>query len=502
MLSLNEGIYCWRTASALRGRFLIDGDEYFKDIYETLQQAREKILIVGWDWDTHVDLIKGQDQVSANAKFPSQLKAFLERLVEVNPALEIYVLIWKPSPVFFADREHLLSYKMNSQTHPRLHFSLDSHHPPGASHHQKIVVIDDEVAYCGGFDLTKDRWDTRDHKGENPLRRNGHEYEPFHDIQVRVEGPVAKDLGDLVRERWKRATGKIISATHRHRSYQAASETQGRYDFREVEVAIARTEPKYKGYPVCREVEHSLLEQISQAQRYIYIENQYLTARSTVDALKKTLQQEQGPEIIIVLPLTSQGWFEKRTLVATRDMVLRELRAADIYGRLGVYYPFLPDYETGVKVHSKLVISDDECCNIGSANLNNRSMALDTECNLIFDARTNDEFREVIFNLRCDLLAEHSGQPVDKVKKALRSQSMKSWIEHQVPQGRHLRPIPAREMSAVQKTLYDLNAIDREDPWFFDLPPLLKHKSLVCATLGLTLAALLWLLTVGRHGVH
>ena len=53
-----------------------------------------------------------------------------------------------------------LSLKRASE---RIRFALDSHHPVGACHHQKIVVIDDRVAFCGGIDVTTGRWDTRDH---------------------------------------------------------------------------------------------------------------------------------------------------------------------------------------------------------------------------------------------------------------------------------------------------------------------------------------------------
>ncbi len=52
--------------------------------------------------------------------------------------------------------------------HRRIDFKFDTNHPLGCSHHQKIVVIDDRVAVCGGIDMTSERWDTRDHREEEP----------------------------------------------------------------------------------------------------------------------------------------------------------------------------------------------------------------------------------------------------------------------------------------------------------------------------------------------
>ncbi len=46
-------------------------------------------------------------------------------------------------------------------------------------------------------------------------------------------------------------------------------------------------------------------------------------------------------------------------------------------------------------VHSKVMIVDDGFLRVGSANLNNRSMGADTECDLAFEASC-DEHREFI----------------------------------------------------------------------------------------------------------
>ena len=97
---------------------------------------------------------------------------------------------------------------------------LDGAHPPGASHHQKIVVIDDSLAFCGGIDMTGDRWDTREHRDDEPRRitPGGAPYAPWHDATTAIEGPAAAALGELARDRWRRAGGAALApVTGRHR---------------------------------------------------------------------------------------------------------------------------------------------------------------------------------------------------------------------------------------------------------------------------------------------
>jgi phosphatidylserine/phosphatidylglycerophosphate/cardiolipin synthase-like enzyme len=103
-----------------------------------------------------------------------------------------------------------------------------------------------------------------------------------------------------------------------------------------------------------------------------------------------------------------------------RERFLRRLRKADKYGRLRVYCPVIRDGEdeSMISVHSKLMIVDDVFLRVGSANLNNRSMGLDTECDLVIEG--NDErIRAQICLLRERLLAEHLGTSAESVRQSL-----------------------------------------------------------------------------------
>src|SRR5690606_33261766 len=151
--------------------------------------------------------------------------------------------------------------------------ALDDQHPLGASLHQKLVVIDDAVAFVGGIDLTIDRLDDPSHRPDDPRRCNadGSSYAPLHDVQAAVDGPAARALAAVARERWERATGTVLAPV------EAESDPwpdELPVDIADAEVAIARTYPPWRGARAIREVERLHLASIAQARETIYIENQ------------------------------------------------------------------------------------------------------------------------------------------------------------------------------------------------------------------------------------
>src|SRR5690606_27984107 len=138
---------------------------------------------------------------------PEQLAPFLTELVGRRPELKIHILLWDYSMLFAFSREPLPQVKLAWKTPEQISVCLDDVLPVGASHHTKIVVIDEAVAFCGGLDLTIRRWDTPAHAMENAARTDpaGEPYRPFHDVQMMVDGEAAKALGELARGRWRDA---------------------------------------------------------------------------------------------------------------------------------------------------------------------------------------------------------------------------------------------------------------------------------------------------------
>src|SRR5688572_12698801 len=285
---LAPGRNCWRIERAERMAFLVDGEAYFTAVREALASAERSILILGWDIDSRLQLVPG----GANDGWPEPLGEFLDALVRKRRGLHAHVLSWDFAMLFALEREWMPVYKLDRRTHRRLKFRLDAVHPLGASHHQKIVVVDDKVAFCGGLDLTKCRWDTPEHRVDEPLRCDsaGKPYAAFHDIQAAVDGDAARALGELARMRWLDATGERLAPP----AAVAGDPWPKRVapDLGPVDVAISRTMPALpeglspakrrqpsdadRGRPV-EEIRALTLDMIARAKRTIFVEQQYFT---------------------------------------------------------------------------------------------------------------------------------------------------------------------------------------------------------------------------------
>lgn len=436
---LFPGDTCWRLARADRVAFLIDAAAYFSAFKAAALRARRSIIIVGWDVDSRVRLEPDRDDVPA----PDELGEFLDHLVSNRSGLHVHVLAWNFPIVFAGDRELFTSYRLGLMTHRRLRYCLDSVHPVGGCHHQKIVVIDDALAFVGGIDFASRRWDTPEHRLDDDRRADpsGRAYPPFHDMQVMLDGDAAAALGVLARERWVRATGKKITTVAG--GPELWPNGVG-VDLHDADVAIARTDPGVDGLVLTREVEALHLAAIARAERYIYIENQYLTAGRVAAALVDVLDRELGPEVVIVLPQENYDWLEQATMTARRNSLIHALRQADRHGRLRVLCPVHSD--VAIHVHAKIMISDDRLIRVGSANLSNRSMGLDSECDIAIET----EERDVVRHLLTRLVGEHTGADPDEVASAFsRTGSLVQAIEALDARERRLVPVDVGEADEV-----------------------------------------------------
>jgi len=405
---LQPGSNCWRIERAGRFAMLVDAAAYFGAVRQAIRSARHSIFILSWDIDSRMRLVPE----GANDGYPEPLGDFLHQIVAERPGLRAYVLNWDFAVLYALEREFLPTYKLGWRTHPRLEFFMDAKHPVGASHHQKIVVVDDALAFVGGLDLTRCRWDTPAHRCDEPRRcdADGNKHGPFHDVQAMVDGSVARALGELVRERWRRATGAmpdapLLAAHTGPDPWPAGVEP----DLSDVDVAISRTEPAFDGVPGVHEIRQLHLDAIARARSHLFFENQYFTSAQISAALAERLQPEEGPEIVVISPRAQSGWLEDMTMGVLRARVHRTLKEADRHGRYRLLCPHLPGLAEGcLNVHSKVFAVDDDVLSIGSANLSNRSMAFDTECNLTIEAPPGDgRVRAAIARMRNRLLGEH-----------------------------------------------------------------------------------------------
>ena len=412
------GENCWRTAHAARVAVLVDGEAYFDAFAAAAEQAQRSILILAWDFNSQTVLRAPADGP------PLLLGDFLNFLVRRRRRLEVRVLIWDYPMIFGTDREFPPIYGLGWKPHRRVRVRYDNTHPVGGCHHQKMVVIDDRIAFCGGIDLTARRWDTCEHRPGDARRVvAGAPYPPFHDLMMMVDGEAAGALGVLARERWQAATGRRLeSLPTRADPWPKCVEPLTT----DVEIAVARTLPPGEQRPPVREVEALYLDLIAGAERYIYIENQYFTSEKIGEALAARLAQETGPEIVLVLRLLSHGWLEELTMQKLRHRLIERLRQADRGARFHAYYAFIDGLEAGtcIDVHSKLMLIDDAWLRVGSANLCNRSMALDSECDLALEASGRTDIARQIRALRDRLLAEHLGVPPERVAREIEARGL------------------------------------------------------------------------------
>ncbi|MBN9088076.1 MAG: phospholipase [Reyranella sp.] len=456
----------WRRERATRASLVVDAADYFAAARQAMLKARRRIMLVGWDFDARIELggrLPGE---------PRTLGDFILWLVEQKPALEVFLLRWNIGALRTLFRGPTMLTVMRWMAHRRVHWRLDAASPTGASHHHKIVAIDDSVAFCGGIDMTSNRWDTPAHRDDDPRRLSptGSPYGAWHDTIMAVEGPAAAALAELARDRWHEAGGPALEPVFGTTDCWPESLPA---QFRDVSVAISRTRPvsatgnsTANGQPPVYEVEQAFLSAIDRAQRTIYAESQYFASRRIAEAMAERLNEPDGPEIVLVNPLAAHGWLEPIAMDTARARLVEFVHRADRNDRLRLYYPVTAGGQP-IYVHAKVLIADDRILHAGSSNMNNRSLRLDTECDLTIDAQQpgNAPAAATIAGLRDALLAEHLGVTPEAVRQTAEQEgSLIGAIELLRGDGRSLRPLEMQPLSDVETWLADNELLDPEGP--------------------------------------
>jgi len=458
----------WRYARASRAHVVVDGAAYFELVRDAMLNARQRIFFISWDFDTRVRLRGGRRwwNLPRKHRFPARLGAFIIWLVRRRPGLEVRLLNWNFGALRFLFRGTMIVDLIRWFFHRSIVFKFDSAHPFGCSHHEKIVIIDDRLAVSGGIDLATRRWDTRAHLHVDARRRDPDEtaHGPWHDVAIMVEGEAAEALSELGRERWRQSGAKPLPPC----APQAESPWPGQLvaEFNDVEIGIARTRAEYGGLPEIREVEALFLEQIARVRRFIYVESQYFASRRIAEAIASRLDEPDPPEIVMINPLSSEGWLEQTAMDGARVRLCHALAERDHARRFRVYVP-VTSGGTPIYVHSKLLIVDDEIVRVGSANMNNRSMGMDSEADVFIDAARpgNGHIVPAITRLRHSLLAEHCGMKIPKVAELLDLYgSMAALIDAAPRQGKRLEPFALRPLTDAEKAVADNALLDPERP--------------------------------------
>lgn len=348
---------------------LLDGKEAFDAMLQAIKGAQEYVYIVGWALTPAFALARADGVPQAEDDLLTHV------LAEVSERVTVKMLIWSGSTLLFQPTKTITEQSRDEllRAAPHIDVRLDDKARPTHCHHQKALVVDGQIGFVGGLDLTTlegDRWDRPGH----PLRHGRN----WHDVALQIRGEAVADLEENFRQRWFAVT-KAHELPHRLPVLAPAWQTP---------CQIVRTIPT-RTYRSLRRGEFGIAaayrDAIARARHFIYLENQYLWSEEIVTALIEALARN-GEQFRIVVVLPAHADFGKYD----NDKQIERLREAD--GERGRFHAFSL-YSSGptagrfgfgfvpIYVHAKVAIIDDEWFMIGSANLNRRGLALDSEMN-------------------------------------------------------------------------------------------------------------------------
>jgi phosphatidylserine/phosphatidylglycerophosphate/cardiolipin synthase-like enzyme len=340
---------------------LIDGEQAFAAIAEAIAQAREYVHITGWHTAAHLALVHGH---------PPTLLGPL--LAETAERIDVRLLAWAgaPVPVFHPSRSEVSAAVQTLVRQTKIRCERDPREHPFHCHHEKTIVIDGRLAFVGGIDMTDFGGDRNDSSAHPARRRLG-----WHDVATRLQGPAVADVRDHFALRWKEVTGETLPG----------GPAPGPAGEHTVQVVRTVAEDMYERVPSGDfRILESYLRALRGAERYVYLENQFLWAPEIVDALADKLREPPADtfRIVIVLPSkANNGQDDTRGqlgVLAGADGGAGRLLAATLRSRTG-------GRDDPLYVHAKVGIVDDRWLTIGSANLNAHSLLNDTEMNVVCD---------------------------------------------------------------------------------------------------------------------
>jgi phosphatidylserine/phosphatidylglycerophosphate/cardiolipin synthase-like enzyme len=377
----------WSTRAPVRAGnsldVLVDGASALPQIEDAIRNAQQYVHITGWHASPDFHLSRGEVATPLR-----------DLLAEAALRVPVRLLLWAgpPVPVFRPSRPMVKHAREEFIRDSRVECALDKRERTMHCHHEKVVVVDGDLAFIGGIDLTAlqgDRHDDDRHPPRDPLG--------WHDAAVRLRGPAVADVARHFVQRWNAVTTDRLPEP-------VEPKTVGN-----VEIQVLRTVPE-KTYPFAPRGEFTILDAyvraLASAERYIYLENQFLWSPEIVDILADKLAHPPCDEFRLLLLLPARPATGADT---TRGQLGRLLEADGDHGRLlaATISAHEEARSAPVYVHAKVGVIDDRWLTVGSANLNEHSLFNDTEMNVL----TCDP--DLARSTRLRLWSEHTEQPVE-----------------------------------------------------------------------------------------
>ncbi|TCO20428.1 phosphatidylserine/phosphatidylglycerophosphate/cardiolipin synthase-like enzyme [Kribbella steppae] len=414
-------------------RPLIHGVTYFRRLYEELcvLQAGDHVYFTDWRGDADQLLLPEGPTIG-------------EVLCDLaRSGIEVRALLWRSHSdhLQFSSRENQrLGTELNEAGAEVL---LDQRVRRLSSHHQKLFIIrhrgqpERDVAYVGGIDLSHQRRDDREHRGDPqqaPMDRRYGDRTPWHDAALELRGPVVGDLLRTFVERWddrhpldRRTPYRMLVQRLARMPRHPEPLTESFPDPPPAgphAVQVLRTYAyKHPGYPFAPKGERSIArayhKAFAKARSLIYLEDQYLWSELIAQGILEALQRSPGLRVIIVVPRypDSDGAVSGPPARFGQLRAVRMLRRAEP-GRVGIYN--LENSEgSPIYVHAKICVVDDVWFTCGSDNFNRRSWTSDSELTCaVVDSTPDDRQpdadggRRLARDLRLDVWSEHLGRPI------------------------------------------------------------------------------------------
>jgi phosphatidylserine/phosphatidylglycerophosphate/cardiolipin synthase-like enzyme len=356
-LRFASGTFPARDGNSLQ--LLVDGSEALPAIAAEIAKAESSVHLTGWFFSPELQLSREDEPVVVR-----------NLLAELAERVDVRLLSWKgaPIPVFKPSQRDVREMLEALSRHTKIQAHADGCTGFTHCHHEKIVVVDGRVAFVGGIDLTLDGgdpWDTPSHVARGGIG--------WHDAAVRMEGPVVADVEQHFRVRWHGATREVLPRP----------DPPG--EAGEVEAQIVRTVPAHV-YRGLRKGDYSILESylgaLRSAERFIYLESQFLWSPEIVAILADKLERPPSDDfrVLVLLPARANDGAD-----ISRGQVAALIHAADETTRFLACTIYARDrsLRDPVYVHSKIGIVDDCWLTLGSANLNAHSLFHDTELNVV-----------------------------------------------------------------------------------------------------------------------